>query len=226
MNLMVLCTQLIDRSFTIAAMRQDTATCVVLVNVSVSCCLTGLPVVRLVDQARRRALTRSPQRRAVHSPASHLRTGGHFSCPHRVLRPCSTPIASTGLRPTSTITSETCSMANPTSIASPDLGNDPVEDKPPPRALSRRELRKKQKKVAIGGGPENPGVRCDSHFFQRNGTLTPPQKGKSQTEPQRENLETENLELKRLEACRNPHIFRHDSILTAAGGEGARRTRT
>jgi len=118
-------------------------------------------------------------------------------------------------------------MAGPSSIASPSLGNDPVEDKPPPRALSKRELRelrKKEKKA--GAGPENPEVRCDSHLFRRNVILTPPQMGKRQTEPQREKVETENRELKRLEVCPNLYIFRHDGVLTTAGGEAAGRTGT
>jgi len=114
-------------------------------------------------------------------------------------------------------------MANPTS----NLGNDPVENKPPPRALSKRELRelrKKEKKVV--GEPEIPEVRCDSHLSPRNGILTPPQRGMRPAKPQREKEETESRELKKLEVCRHPHTFRHDGVLTVAGGEAARRDRT
>ena len=118
-------------------------------------------------------------------------------------------------------------MAKPSSNAYPNLGNDPPEEKPPPRALSKRELRelrKKEKKV--GRGPEKLEVRFDSHLFQQNVILTPPQMSKGQTRPQLEEEETEGHEFKKLEVYYDPHIFRHRGILTVAGGEAARRTRT
>jgi len=139
-----------------------------LVNASVSWLP---PAVRLVDRGRRRTLTPSRQRRAVYSPVSRLRTGGRFPCPYRILRPSSSLTAPTAPRPSSTTNPETYPMVNPNSDAFRNLGNDPIEDKPPPRPLSKRELRKRGKKV--GGDPEKLEVRRDSHLSQQNVVLDP-----------------------------------------------------
>ena len=101
-------------------------------------------------------------------------------------------------------------MANPPSNPLSKLGNDPLEDKPPPRASSRRELRelrKKEKKV--GGGLEKPEVRCDSHLFQRGVILTPLQRGRRQTKREEEEIGTSEL---KNPYVRDPHLFRHEAF--------------
>jgi len=100
-------------------------------------------------------------------------------------------------------------MVNPHSDAFRNFGNDPIEDKPPPRPLSKRELRelrKREKKV--GGVPEKREVRRDPHLFQQNIILIPHRGVRGKRDP------TARIKKRKPE---NPTSSRHVVILISSG---------
>ena len=95
-------------------------------------------------------------------------------------------------------------MANPTSNAFPNLGNDPLEDKPPPRVMSKRELRELRKKEKKEKEIE---VRFGSHLFQENIVLILLQEEKRREKLEREKEEREAIEHKeKLEVRYHPPL--------------------